>query len=362
MGAYTGSDKKASSGKVVGYRVTGKPGVGTMAPGGTNTGKSVGGFGLGKGLGNLQNGFASAMANGGFQQPANQWQQQPQQSPFIPQQGPNGYQQTQAPYGVDQTMAGAGEQMWQNNQNMWMKGPAMDWVNQGSPDNSNQQGNPSAFGPQGAGSQFWTQVQGSFNKAFESKQPQFDAYYDRARDKAAGAANAQAAARGVYGSSQALNNVGNVIADVEAQRAKAGTDFMLADANNQRQMLGTYGNLAFGAGGENQQYDQQALNRLNSGFNAAMQAQNLRDNRLQNMFGNVFAQQNQLVPWAQGQYAGMFDADQNIFGAGQDAYLGQAQQNQNYKVQARQNATSGLNDAVSTATGIVDLGKKVKEY
>jgi hypothetical protein len=124
----------------------------------------------------------------------------------------------------------------------------------------NQQNHGALSGP-GAGEQYWEGIKGSANtpsaaqatvnqgyngpnyaeEAFGmtkanmpgSLQPQFDSYYDRMGQKAVGSANTQAAARGAYGSSSALNGVNSVATDVEAQRAKAGTDFSLADSQNQ---------------------------------------------------------------------------------------------------------------------------------
>lgn len=271
--------------------------------------------------------------------------------------GPGGYRATTAPYGMDQTMPGAGEQMWENNQNMWFNSPSMDWNQTQSPSNANQQTPQSSFAGPGAGSQFWNQVSGSFNQVNQDLTPQFDAYYDRARDNALGAANSQAAARGAYGSSAALNNVGNVINDFEANRGKAYTDFMLENEANKRENLGLYGSLAFGAGKENLGYSTDQLNRLNSAFGNAMSAQGARDNRIQSMFNNLAFQQGQIVPWSTGQYEGLFGSDQAAMGGATDAALGRAQQNQNYAAGARANAESGLTGGLSLGTGIAQLGR-----
>lgn len=287
-------------------------------------------------------------------------QQQPQApnyaDPGRPQPGPNGYRATTAPYGMDQTMPGAGEQMWENNQNMWFNSPSMDWNQSQSPDNSNQKSKQPSFAGPGAGSQFWNQVQGGFNQANQDLTPQFDSYYDRARDNAVGVANSQAAARGAYGSSAALNNVGNVINDFEANRGKAYTDFMLQNEANKRENLGTYGELAFGAGREGLGYSADQLNRLNSAFGNAMSAQGARDSRIQNMFNNLAFQQGQIVPWSTGQYEGLFGADQAAMGGATDAALGRASQAQNYAANARANAESGLTGGINLAGGIAQLG------
>lgn len=69
----------------------------------------------------------------------------------------------------------------------------------------------------------------------------FDPFYDRARQLATQDYNRQAAGRGVYGSSEALSGVGNVITDIEAQRANRSFDAEMARAQEQRarqQLLG----------------------------------------------------------------------------------------------------------------------------
>lgn len=229
----------------------------------------------------------------------------PQITPQKPLPG-TGYTPTTAPYGMDQTNPGVAEQFWNQNQNLWMQPPG------------GQQG---AFGGRGAGQQFWNQIQGGYNQASQSLQPQFDAAFDRAKEQAVGTANQQAAARGAYGSSAALNNVGNVAANVEAQRAGAASDFALQNAANQRAATGLYGNLAFGAGREAQQGINDDLARTNAGFAAALATQNARRGRTQDAFGNQLGYLNTVLPWAQGQYENAFNADQGAFDASQGAGL-----------------------------------------
>lgn len=297
---------------------------------------------LGNVIGNNGGGRKQPAAPTNFAKPEGQGQPQPNQPNAM------GYTATNAPYGVDQTQPGVGEQFWNQNQNMWFNAPQGDWAQGAAPSNEGQGQHQGAFGGPGQGSQFWNQVQGDFNKAGASLKPEFDKAYDRGRDNAVGAANQQAAARGAYGSSAALNNVGNVINDFEANRGKAHTDFMLADRAGQLDSLNSYGNLAFGAGKE-------SLNTLNSAFGNSLAAQGARDGRLQGMFSNIFNQQNAIVPWAQGQYAGLMGNDQQAFGGAQDAALGRTQQAQNYATNARSNAESGLTSAGNLIGGIGQL-------
>lgn len=203
---------------------------------------------------------------------------QPGSVPNQNNQGPNGYNPTTAPYGYDKSAPGVAEQHWDKNQGKWMDTPGVDWANSqlgqfddpwfGEQTNQALAGN---IAQPGAGQQYWNGIQGSANtmtgaestiaggyqnpgnaqSAFDkmggalpgSLQPQFDAYYDRMKQKAMSDVNTQSAARGVYGSSSALNGSIGASLDIEAQRAKAATDFSLADSANQRDWLTNYGTL-----------------------------------------------------------------------------------------------------------------------
>lgn len=125
----------------------------------------------------------------------------------------------------------------------------------------------------------YAQTQGAFG---DMPIANFDPFYDRASQLATQDYNRQAAGRGVYGSSEALSGVGNVITDIEAQRANRSFDAEMQRAQEQRmrqQLLGeqarmgdlsgqgafaanlagleTYGNLANQAG--NQTLAQQTM-------------------------------------------------------------------------------------------------------
>lgn len=172
-----------------------------------------------------------------------------------------------SPYGFDLSGLGTGEQAFLNNQNKFMDSPQLDWVDSQQSQFQDpwqgevgQAGVASSIAAPGAGQQYWDGLQGQSNTPAESTvlggykgsnnaqsafnqmnkampgslQPQFDAYYDRMGQKAISSANTQAAARGSYGSNSALNGVNAAALDVEAQRAKAATDFSLADSANQR--------------------------------------------------------------------------------------------------------------------------------
>ncbi len=72
----------------------------------------------------------------------------------------------------------------------------------------------------------------------------FDPFYDRASQLGVQNYNRQAAGRGVYGSSEALSGVGNVITDIEAQRANRSFDAGMQRAQEQRARQGLLGEQA----------------------------------------------------------------------------------------------------------------------
>jgi hypothetical protein len=84
----------------------------------------------------------------------------------------------------------------------------------------------------------YEQTQGAFG---DMPIANFDPFYDRARQLGVQAYDRGAAGRGVYGSSEALSGVGNVITDIEAQRANRSFDAEMQRAQEQRarqQLLG----------------------------------------------------------------------------------------------------------------------------
>jgi hypothetical protein len=372
---------------------------------------------------------------GNYQAPTPQ-NQQPQQK------GQQSYNPTQSPYGMDQTQQGVGEQYWSNNQQKWGNSPQMDWASSQLPKfeqpgfgEAFNQKNIKQFGKAGQGQQFWNQVQGKFNTQGQyggpnlaaesynrtvgaipgSLQPTFDKAFDRAKETAVGDANSQAAARGAYGSSQALNNVGNVITDIEAKRADRASQFALQDSQNQAAWQGlagqqgraadqsemggfgtnlqgiqSFGDMAFNAENQDLNRDRFAsgvgfgiqdqgfsrvgqginaamnldsadLNRTNSGFQASMGAQDQRDGRIQGAFDNTRNMQNDLTGFFGGQYDQLFGAD---YAAQQDAMnaglgLTAEARNQGYRDQERMRQAGS--DAIGAYTGITQAQEAAKK-
>jgi hypothetical protein len=297
--------------------------------------------------------------------------------------------QTSAPYGVDQMTPGVEEQNWHYNQNRWRQTPGLDWVNQSvRPELSNLTsfGQGLSYGPNGSGDQAWNKVNGSmndfrayggntnaqtaFNRMFAndpgSVQPQFDAAYDRARDLAVGEANNQAAARGVYGSSGALNNVGNVITDIEAARANRASDFALQNAAEQRNFssalgglgsaadsselsrIGAQANIAFSG-------DSQMLDREIAAANAAGNAQEAQRLRSQLAFQNQMELLRSVLGFTDAGYERIIGGDrasqEDIWRArGADSLEGY-QFNQEQQNRARAETAEGIRTGVALYTG-----------
>jgi hypothetical protein len=342
---------------------------------------------------------------------AGQWWQQPTSwNQPKPTTGSSGHVNTTAPYGMDQSGPLAAEQNWQQNQDMWYNAPQLDWAQEqlgktkdpmfGEAFNKN---NISSFGAPGQGQQHWDAVSGKFNEIGQynqpnlaaesyqrtvdnlpgSIQPTFDAAFDRARDKSVGAANSQAAGRGAYGSSAALNGVNSVITDIEAARANRHGDFALQDSANQRSWLDSAANQGrsadlsgLGIAGHNLQgvkdfsdmafnaenadlardkfasetafgvqnaelgrigtgiqgatnIDSNWLNRINSGQNAAGAAQGARQTRIDNLADHNRNQQNDIVNFLRQQYGDMFEGDEAAFQQWADGVLGVTQNAKN---------------------------------
>ncbi len=357
------------------------------------------------------------------------------------------YNPTTAPYGFDMSAPGVGEQFWNNNQGMWFNSPQLDWVDSQLPQFEDPWAGEQMVGEiaggiadPGAGQQFWNGVGGSFNsmgKGLESGyggpnyaeeaygmtkgmlpgslQPQFDTYYDRMKDKVMSDVNSQSAARGAYGSNTALNNTIGAGLDVEAQRAKAATDFMLADSANQRDWqgmlgnqgraadltglqtfdsklkgsqfgldkLGTFGDLAFKSEGmdfdkDSKQaelafgMDDQKLERLGAGistafnsqsahrgqlndaFDAANITQGNREDRVNNLYNQTTEFSNDVMNYVMQNYDNILAGDQASFEAQIQAMLGQTADQRGWDDQTKERIWRD-------AKGVADLIFKGKE-
>jgi hypothetical protein len=362
------------------------------------------------------------------------------------------YNPTTAPFGFDMTTPGVKEQMWNNNQNLWFQSPQLDWVDNLLPQfqdpwqgEKTNEGLLSTIANPGAGQQYWAGIQGSANTptgaekaiaagykgpnnaqtAFDmtkgripdSFQPQFDAYYDRMKNKVMSDVNSQSAARGAYGSNTALNGSVGAGLDVEAQRAKALTDFMFKNSEDQRAWMDslsnqgrtadlsgldifganekaaqygldktkTLGDLAFKAEDENFNkqktlsdiafgMDQDKLTRLTAGanigfgsdlahrgrlqgaFNEAGEAQNAHDTRINNLQGALAGFSNDVQNFMTQNYDKLLGGDQQMSDQEIEAMIAETADERGWTDQERERFSRDLKGAMEAASDAKQAG------
>lgn len=190
----------------------------------------------------------------------------------------------------------------------------------------------------------YAQTQGAFGAMPVAN---FDPFYDRASQLATQDYNRQAAGRGVYGSSEALSGVGNVITDIEAQRANRSFDAEMQRAQEQRarqQLLGEQARMG----------DLSSLAAFGANLSGAETFGNL-----QNMRGNLELNRNELL----GNMANAADTQalgaHNANIAGLEAFgnlSNNADVNQTRRFEARTNA---MNNADRTALDRMQTGANI---
>lgn len=258
----------------------------------------------------------------------------------------NAMGRTSAPRGLDQTNQGVGEQLWDIRQDDFFRpGEASQFsaANKGAyttqgfgETRGTEVSNELAKG--GAGEKYWEGIQGRYNNggpdyvqdaygSFDAAvDPGLGSYYDRAFQQASQGINKQLAARGQYGSSAGMQQLGNVATGLGAERANREAAYGLerfrtkmgaaaTASGDERAWVQGLGDMAFRAGDERRAYlgdsasvaagvqgqgfdrlgqgysqaaqnDQFGLANRNSGFAQAFGAQDRRDNRIQQGFDN----------------------------------------------------------------------------
>ncbi len=268
-----------------------------------------------------------------------------------------------------------------------------------------------ASGPLAA-QQFYDQVGGSYGSMGQYSDPNlaagqyaqtqqafgdlpianFDPFFDRAIQLGTQDYNRQAAGRGVYGSSEALSGVGNIVTDLNAQRALKGFDAEMQRAQEQRarqELLGnqarmgdlsslaafganlsgleTFGNLANQAG--NQTLGQQTMlgNQARAADQTALDAFNGNINAV-TAFGNVNNQlasqelaRNELL----GNMANNADSQalgaQNANIAGLQAFGNIASNADSAEARRYESSTTAMNNADQTALDRLNSGADIAD-
>lgn len=253
---------------------------------------------------------------------------------------PNAF--TKAPSSFDATSPGEYEQ-WQQNQQGQFMGPSA-----GQTQNAGMQGY--------LGSQ--TNAQGVSNSL--QAQPNFDAFYDRARERQAGGMNDQMAARGGYGSSAGMDMMMQGQSDLNAQQANREADYMQAhqgqritaagqadSANAAQRGLGIQGASAADASG---------LARLRAGGEAAATAQEFRQGRGDTFFNRERANRNDMANLVQPWLMGQIDADAQSFDSGMALEMGAPRDQVNYDFADNAAQTDRVNTAVNGVAQGVNVG------
>lgn len=234
--------------------------------------------------------------------------------------------------------------------------PLQDWWTQ----------NSSTFGQPGQGEQYWNQVSGRLMAPTNSEQtfknfqaptlaqtPNLQSYYDVAQKRAADVINRGLAARGMYGSTAGLQQLGRSATDLAAEEANRNAQYEIERQQEQRaweqlhgglasaadmagtQRMGLGGSISQGAEGQALQRlgmggnaaaatANTGLNYLNSGMGAAEGAQGLQMQRGQNLFNNTYLPSRDIGQMMMGGYGGAMGSDQAIFDAIQSLGLGEA--------------------------------------
>lgn len=207
-------------------------------------------------------------------------------------------------------------------------------------------------------------AQDAYDRFQASTPADMSSYYANAGRQAEERLNMGMAAKGMYGSSAANDQMSEALTNLAADRARNEAQYGITRAN-------TAGSLAQGAdtssrgasaneqswmqglGGLAQGADTSGVNSLMAGTNAAQGAQQAQTTRGQNMFGNQMAYGNAIAGTMGPDYQNMFTGDQSLIQGMTNGLVGigaegvnQASQN---SAQARADATTANNQFNTTA-------------
>lgn len=225
-----------------------------------------------------------------------------------------------------------------------------------------------------AGEQQWDAMKGQFNapgagQSSNNAQTMFDqyqgtqrnlpadaglsGYYDNAVQHATGDINKQLASRGLFGSSEGLNQLGHATTDLRAEEANRNADYRLkTDAANQA-WTGLGGNLAGGADASSRQGSQNELSWLNAGMQNALGAEGARTERTQNFFNNTILPAQMQAGMQTDAYNQMQQGDQDYFGNSIMFGTGMADDFVNRSDRQQQQNRQGLGDFMSMGFGSI---------
>lgn len=229
---------------------------------------------------------------------------------------------TQSPLGMDQMSPGVAEQWQQQNQSRFLQpGAAGDYWQQ-------VQGQ---YGPGGPGtSNYAEQAYKDFQKPNISQDAGLDPYYKNAQNRLNENINSQASARGMFGSSGAMNQLTEGATGLAAEQANREADYNLRAQGERRAWEGLGGQLAGqadqssragsqdalawtqGLGQLAGNADQSELNRLMGGMNAASTAQQFGRQRARDYMGDLMGASGAMAGMAGNTYDDMFETDAGL--------------------------------------------------
>ncbi len=182
---------------------------------------------------------------------------------------------------------------------------------------------------QGMGEQQIQGAMGQFNMPSASEQQYsaaaggagLDPYYDRARETTMASMDQALAARGAFGSSMGIGQIGQAMAQIGAEQANREADFMQEAAQQADQQklarLGMGGELALGGqeAGMSRVMGADAVNQaqFSTGANVAMATQAAKQGRIQDWLGNVMATSGQGADQVAMAWQNMQGADREMF-------------------------------------------------
>lgn len=201
-----------------------------------------------------------------------------------------------------------------------------------------------------------------------------DPYYDRARERQAATLDNQLAARGLSTSSGGVGLISDAMKDLNAEQANREADFSLRSLGEKRAWEGLGGQMAGGAdaqsnaGSQNElawtqglgslagNADQAGMYRLNSGMNAANQAQQLEQDRWQQLLGNEMAMGDRMSGMMGNAYGDMMNNDQALMEQSMNMNLGLGAEalNQDYNTSSQRK--EDVMDLASLAGGFMGGG------
>lgn len=202
-------------------------------------------------------------------------------------------------------------------------------------------------------------------------EPGLDKYYDRASERLGRDMNNQLAARGAYGSSVGVGQLGDAMTDLRADQAKHEADYNLRRLGEERGWEGLQGSLAGNADANSlnnsandlswlsglnnigQGADAFGLSRLGQGQGAANGAQGAEQNRWQSLLNNEMGMGNTMGGMMGDAYNGMLQTDQDLMNNSMGMGMGLASEalNQDYRNQQKQKDDAQWGMDMATGVG-----------